>query len=101
SHARTEKGYFYAANRYSASEHGGTHIDAPIHFSETGRTLDQLPIDQLTGAAVVVDVSARALKDPDYQISVADLKAWESKHGRIPNGSILLLCPGSHRYSPC
>src|SRR5215475_356218 len=80
-HAHTDKGYFYAANRYSASEHGGTHIDAPIHFAEHGRTLDQLTIDQLTGAAVVVDVSAKALKDADYQIGLADLKAWESNHG--------------------
>src|SRR5678816_328164 len=53
-HAHTDKGYFYAANRYSASEHGGTHIDAPIHFAEKGKTLDQLTVEQLTGAAVVV-----------------------------------------------
>src|SRR4030095_15267681 len=69
-HSHTDKGYFYAANRYSASEHGGTHIDAPIHFAEHGKTLDQLPVEQLTGGAVVVDVSARALKDADYQITV-------------------------------
>src|SRR5678815_294074 len=67
SHSYTEKGYFYAANRYSASEHGGTHIDAPIHFAEGHRTLDQLSIDQLTGVAIVVDVSARANTDADYQ----------------------------------
>src|SRR5262245_4097687 len=48
-HSHTDKGYFYAANRYSASEHGGTHIDAPIHFAERGKSLDQLSIDQLTG----------------------------------------------------
>src|SRR5215211_2600946 len=57
-HGHTDKGYFYAANRYSASEHGGTHIDAPVHFSERGKTLDELSIDGLTGAAVVVDVSS-------------------------------------------
>src|SRR5262245_1286805 len=42
-HSHTDKGYFYAANRYGASEHGGTHIDAPIHFAERGRTLDAIP----------------------------------------------------------
>src|SRR6266581_9684335 len=93
-HGQTPKGYFYAANRYRASEHGGTHIDAPIHFAEGHKTVDQLPIDQLTGVAVVVDVSARAQKDPDYQITVADLKAWEERHGKIPNGAILLFNTG-------
>jgi len=99
-HAHTEKGYFYAANRYSASEHGGTHIDAPIHFSEHGKTLDQLSIDQLTGAAVVMDLSAKAQKDADYQISVADLKAWEGSHGRIPGGAMILFRTGCARYWP-
>src|SRR5262245_51943922 len=49
-HGQTPKGYFYAANRYRASEHGGTHIDAPIHFAEGRKTVDELSIDQLTGA---------------------------------------------------
>jgi kynurenine formamidase len=99
-HAHTDKGYFYAANRYSASEHGGTHIDAPIHFAEHGKTLDQLPIEQLTGAAIVVDVSSRANKDADYQITVADLKAWEEKHGKIPKGAIVLFQTGFARHWP-
>src|SRR4030095_12763391 len=80
-HAHTDKGYFYAANRYRASEHGGTHIDAPIHFAEGHKTLDQLSIDQLTGPAAIVDVSDRAMKNADYQISVADIKAFEATHG--------------------
>lgn len=99
-HSHTDKGYFYAANRYSASEHGGTHIDAPIHFAEGGKTLDQLSIDQLTGAAVVVDVSAKALKDADYQIAVSDLKAWEEKHGKIPKDAIVLFHTGYARHWP-
>src|SRR5882724_914157 len=61
-HGQTLKGYFYCSNRYRASEHGGTHIDAPIHFAEGHPTVDQLPIDQLAGTAVVVDVSDRAQK---------------------------------------
>jgi kynurenine formamidase len=99
-HAHTDKGYFYAANRYSASEHGGTHIDAPIHFAEHGRTLDQLPVDQLIGAAVVVDVSAKAKNDVDYQITVADLKAWEQARGRIPDGGIVLFKTGFAQHWP-
>lgn len=99
-HGRTAQGYFYAANRYRASEHGGTHIDAPIHFAEGHKTVDQLSLDQLTGLAAVVDVSARALKDPDYRITVADLQVWESQHGTIPTGAILLLHTGFARYWP-
>src|SRR5690349_12121491 len=96
-HSHTDKGYFYAANRYAASEHGGTHIDAPIHFAEGHKTLDQLSIDQLTGAAIVVDVSAKAQKDADYQIAVEDLKAWEAKHGPIPKDAIILFNTGYAR----
>jgi kynurenine formamidase len=99
-HGVTPKGYFYAANRYRASEHGGTHIDAPIHFANGQKTVDQLPLDQLTGNAIVVDVSAKALKDADYQITVADLKAWETTHGRMPKSVILLLRTGFARHWP-
>jgi kynurenine formamidase len=99
-HAHTEKGYFYAANRYSASEHGGTHIDAPIHFAEHGKTLDQLSIAQLAGAAAVVDVSARTKTNADYLITVADLKAWEGMHGRMADGAIVLFHTGFSRYWP-
>jgi len=99
-HGQTPKGYFYSANRYRASEHGGTHIDAPIHFAEDHKSLDQLPIDQLTGAAVVVDVSASAQKDPDYQITVADLKRWEERHLKIPNDAMVLFHTGFARHWP-
>jgi kynurenine formamidase len=99
-HGRTPKGYFYAANRYRASEHGGTHLDAPIHFAEGRKTVDQLAIDQLTGPAVVVDVTASAQKDADCRITVADLKAWEETNGQIPKGAIVLLRTGFSRYWP-
>jgi kynurenine formamidase len=87
----TPRGYYYAANRFRAAEHGGTHIDAPVHFFEGGRTVDKIPLDRLVGPAVVVDVSARALADRDYQISVSDLTDWEIRFGRIPDGAIVLL----------
>jgi kynurenine formamidase len=99
-HGQTPKGYFYAANRYRASEHGGTHIDAPIHFAEGHKTVDQLSIDQLTGAAIVVDVSTQAQRNADYQIAVTDLKGWESRHGQIPKGAMLLFHTGFARHWP-
>jgi kynurenine formamidase len=100
SRAFTDRGYFYAANRYRASEHGGTHVDAPIHFAEKGQTVDQIPIEQLIGAAVVIDVSAQAAENPDYQVTVADFEAWEKEHGRLPSGVIVLLRTGFARFWP-
>ncbi len=90
----TEAGFYYAANNFCTAEHGGTHLDAPIHFSEGRHSADQLPIDRLVGAAAVVDVSAAAAANPDYLVSVSDLEAWEAQHGRIPDGAILLLRTG-------
>jgi kynurenine formamidase len=100
SRAFTDRGYFYAANRYRASEHGGTHIDAPIHFAEHGKTVDQLPIEQLIGMAVVVDVSAKAKENADYLVTVGDFEAWEKSHGKIPDGSMVLLNTGFARHWP-
>ena len=90
----TEGGYYYAANNFCMAEHGGTHLDAPVHFAEGRRTADQIPLDRLIGPAVVVDVSAGATANPDYQVGVADLQAWEEEHGAIPDGAVLLLRTG-------
>jgi kynurenine formamidase len=91
---RTAQGYWYAANDFSTAEHGGTHLDAPIHFDENGWTTDQVPLDRLVGPAIVVDIRGRALRDPDAELTVADLEAWERDHGRIPAGAIVLLYSG-------
>lgn len=96
----TDKGYYYYAGTFQLSEHGGTHIDAPIHFGEGQLTLDQLSLDQLMGPAIVVDVSDKAVTDRDYQVSVADFEAWEATHGRIPDGTIILLQTGSGQFWP-
>lgn len=93
-HGMTEKGYFYAANRFCAAEHGGTHLDAPLHFSEGGHAADEIPIEQLVGQGVLVDVSEACSNDRDYQITVEDLTAWESQNGSLPEGAILLLRTG-------
>ena len=62
-HGHNDKGYFYAANAFCTAEHGGTHLDAPIHFHETGQTADRIPLDRLIGPAVVIDVAAKAAAD--------------------------------------
>jgi kynurenine formamidase len=95
-----DKGYYYSAYQFSAAEHGGTHIDAPIHFAEGHNSVDQIPLARLIGPAIKIDVSAKAAADRDYQISSADFDAWEKQHGRIPDDSILLLQTGWSQYWP-
>lgn len=90
----TEGGWFYSSFDFSASEHGGTHLDAPIHFSEGRWASDEIPLSSLMGPAAVVDVSAQAEADPDYLVSVADLQAWEAAHGVLPEGAMILLRTG-------
>ena len=87
-------GYYYAANNFTSAEHGGTHLDAPIHFALGGRTSDQIPLEQLVGRAAVVDVSKEASANRDYQIDVAALEAWQTSHGKIGDSTIVLIRTG-------
>jgi kynurenine formamidase len=91
-HGHTEGGWFYSSYRFSTAEHGGTHLDAPIHFAEGSHTSDEIPLGKLIGPAAVIDVSERA--HADYLISVDDLTAWEAEHGRLPAGAIVLVRTG-------
>jgi len=86
----TEAGFYYTAFNISAAEHGGTHIGAPIHFSENRNTVDQIPIDQLIGPGVVIRITEKAEENRNYQFTVMDVLDWEKKHGVIPENSILL-----------
>ncbi|HEX5782986.1 MAG TPA: cyclase family protein [Solirubrobacteraceae bacterium] len=96
----TEGGYFYAANNFEAAEHGGTHLDAPVHFARNGDKAHEIPLRRLIGQAVVVDVSRAALADPDYQVTREALRTHERRHGKIPRGAIVLLRTGFGRYWP-
>ena len=93
-HGFTPQGYFYAANHFSTAEHGGTHMDAPIHFAQGRLTADQVPLSAMMGPAVVIDVRDAASADRDYRLTVADLERWEGKYGRIPDGAIVLMRSG-------
>jgi len=88
------EGFFYVAFRFCAPEHGGTHLDAPYHFAEGRKTTAEIPVKRLIGPAVVIDISAKAAKDPDYALSVDDVTAWEAEHGKVPPGAIVLLRTG-------
>jgi kynurenine formamidase len=90
----TDGGYFYSAYSLCTPEHGGTHLDAPVHFAEGRPAADQVPLERLLAPAVVIDVQRPAAADPDYRLTPADLTAWEARHGAVPRGAIVLLRTG-------
>ena len=96
----SDQGYYYSSFKFSAEEHGGTHFDAPAHFAQGGNTVEKVPVEQLTGEGVVVDVSAKVASNRDYQITAVDLEEWEKQNGRIPDNAILLLNTGFGKFYP-
>jgi kynurenine formamidase len=96
----TEGGYFYASNDFCASEHGGTHLDAPIHFAEGRRATADIPVTQLIGPARVIDVRDRCAADADYLVSRADVERHERLHGAIEPGTVVLIHTGWGRFYP-
>jgi kynurenine formamidase len=90
----TPGGYFYSSNAICTPEHGGTHLDAPIHFAAGKATADQIPLRQLIAPAVVIDVADRASANADYRLTAEDVRSWESRHGMIEAGTIVLLRTG-------
>ena len=95
----TPAGFYYAANNFFTSEHGGTHLDAPVHFSQGAQAVDQIPLDRFFGEAYVVDVVAQATASADHQVSVEDIQRAEAAQGPIPANAIVLLRTGfSNRW---
>jgi len=93
-------GYWYASANYAASEHGGTHLDSPVHFAEGGKTTDQIALDRLVGEALVVDVREKCAADRDYLLTADDLKSWEQHNGQIRPGAILVVRTGWGKHWP-
>jgi kynurenine formamidase len=96
----TPAGYYYASNSVFTSEHGGTHIDAPIHFAQGRQTVDAIPLERLVGPAVVIDVTAQSDRNADYQITNDDVARFEREHGAIPANALVLLRTGFSRRWP-
>jgi kynurenine formamidase len=96
----TPLGFYYSSYSICTPEHGGTHLDAPIHFADNRLTVDQISLSNLTGNAVLIDVSAKALQNRDYLISVEDIKSWEKAHGMIKKHTIVLFRTGYGAYYP-
>lgn len=100
SYGKTPGGWFYSSYELSTPEHGGTHLDAPIHFGEGKETADQIPLTRLVARAVVIDVSAKADSNRDYQLTPDDVTAFEAQHGQIAEGTIVLLRTGWSKKWP-
>ncbi|HKR58709.1 MAG TPA: cyclase family protein, partial [Pyrinomonadaceae bacterium] len=96
----TDQGFYYSAYRYKAAEHGGTHLDAPVHFARGHHSADQIPLEQLLGVAVVIDVTRQCAGNPDYRITTQDFLNWERRNGMIGAGTIVLLRTGFGKYYP-
>jgi kynurenine formamidase len=96
----TPGGYYYAANNFSMAEHGGTHLDAPVHFAEGRHTADQIPLEQVIAPAVVIDGESKTANDADYRLTADDVRAWESRIGTIAAGTIVLLRTGWGKRYP-
>jgi len=96
----TRAGYWYSSANIAASEHGGTHLDAPIHFSETGWNSDEIPVDRFLGDVFVIDVSEACAQNADYQVTVADIEKWETRNGKLPADSIVLIRTGWGKFWP-
>lgn len=92
--------YFYSAYKFCGPEHGGTHIDAPRHFSEYGPTVDQIRPEQLIGSAVVIDVTKHVKNNKDYEISVQDIKDFEKKYRPLSSEDIVLFNTGWAKFWP-
>lgn len=93
-------GHWYASNDFCASEHGGTHIDAPIHFAPGGMTTAEIPVRRLIGPARVIDIRSQCERDPVYLLSPRDIEDHERRYGRLEPGSIVLIHTGFGRYYP-
>jgi len=96
----TPGGYFYYANNISMAEHGGTHMDAPLHFAEGKITAEQVPLADCIGPACVIDVSRQCARNPDYRMTLDDVRLWERSHGRIPDGAIVVMFSGWGQFWP-
>ena len=94
SEGETEAGFYYSAYAFQGSEHGGTHLDAPIHFQARKQTTDQVPLDSLIGPAIVINVQAKTAQDRQYGITVEDILDWEAEHGEIKSRPIVLFNTG-------
>ena len=100
SYGPSGNGYFYSAYTFATPEHGGTHLDSPIHFSEGAKTVEQLPINDLYAPLVILDVTIQATANRDYRLTPSDIEAYEAVHGPITPGAAILVRTGWSQHWP-
>lgn len=98
SFGRNEAGIWNANFRFCAGEHGGTHMDAPLHFAEAKRSIADIPIAQLIGPGMKISIQAQCATDCDYRLRPEDILAWEARAGEIQKGAIVLIQTGWEKY---
>ena len=86
-----KKGHGFFAQEYKIPGQWGTHVDPPAHFAKGKRFLDDIPVQEMLLMLVVIDVSKKVQENPDYQITMDDVKAWETKYGSIPEKSFVAM----------
>ncbi len=96
----TPAGFYYSTFAFCAPEHGGTHIDAPVHFAKNGLSVDKIALDKLTGETLVIDISSKALNNRDYLITANDIEAWAKENDSIPQDMIVFFRTGYGKYYP-
>jgi kynurenine formamidase len=96
----TPGGYFYSSFSFCTPEHGGTHLDAPLHFAANAQSTADIPLEQLVAPAVVLDIRSQSARDRNYRLTASDVEAFERAHGRIGPGTIVLVRSGWSRFWP-
>ena len=81
-------------NEWRISEHTGTHIDAPLHFTTDGKSVAELPVADLVAPLVVIDIRAKSAENPDSQLTPEDIKAWTDANGDLPEGAVVAMLSG-------
>lgn len=94
-----EQKFNYAEHRFNinewrVNEHTGTHVDAPLHFSEDGLSVDEIPVGDLVCPLAIIDIREKASADPDAQVTPDDIKAWVEANGEIPDGACIAMLSG-------
>lgn len=87
----------YLLHKFEVGENTGTHVDAPHHFVEENLPVAELALKDLIVPAVVIDVTDKVAENTDYQLTAADVEAWEAEHGQITPGTLVILNTGWHK----
>ena len=95
---KTRDGFYLRIFEYTAFEHCGTHLDAPIHFARGKRSVHELTLDNLIGQAVKIDISEKVAENSIYQLKVSDIEEWEKRHKKIQEEVIVLVYTGWGKY---